>query len=185
MKKILWGSVLVMLSMNISVGNWTLGLLPDFVGYILMISGTNELLKKESSAFPVLRSVDIILKALAVGSAVAYVLDLLGIGLVSSSVEGFIWMVLVTAGDCYCWKKVIESIGRLEESYGKDFNSKLLTTAWWIYLVSGILSIAGTWINGAVLLCIIIVLTLTAPLYFIVQMYKCQKQYERAQADRK
>lgn len=180
MKKILIGAFFVFFSFNIPLGDGfgSFGLAPDFVGYILMLVGTNELMKKEQSAFPVLRSVDIILKALIIASAVDYGLDLFGVSLVASSVEGFFWIVLLMAGDVYCWKKVVDAIGRIEKESRKDLNTEHLTTAWWIHMIAGVLSVAGTWVTEPILYCIIIGLVISAPIYFLVQLYKTNKAYQ-------
>ncbi len=178
MKKIFIGSIFVFLSLNISLGRGSLGLAPDFVGYILLLLGTNELMRKEQGAFPVLRSVDILLKVLIVASAVDYVLDLFGVALVASSVEGVVWKALLAAGDCYCWKKLIGSVGKLEEEYGKDLNTLRLTTAWWIYTISAVLTIVAIFVTNATIYCIIIGLAITAPLYFLAQTYKLYKVYQ-------
>lgn len=176
MRKIFGGALLVLLSINIRVGQVSLNLTPDFLGYILMLMGTNELMNKEQSSVPSLRSADIILKALIVASAVDYALAFLGINLVKDSVEGFFWRVLLIVGDLYCWKKIFEGISRIEKERKISLNTEGLTTAWWIYAASGVLSILGTWVPNSLMM-IVVVLTLTAPFYFLYQMYKTDKAY--------
>ena len=73
MQNIFWGMLLVFLDFNINLGDATIGLLPDFAGYILMIKGLEEM-ALESPLFEKARPWA---TALAVSTGVLYAMDFL------------------------------------------------------------------------------------------------------------
>ena len=177
MKKILVGSVFVFFSMNLSLGEGTLGLLPDFVGYFLLLQGAKELREKEMVIFPPIRLAEMVWKVLLAVTVLTYVLELFGISLAVDSVEGIACSVLLAAGECYCWKKFIDALGRIEREHVWDLNTLKLTTAWWIYVIAAVLNVVVIFVKTPLLFGIILGLTITAPIYFMVQMYGMYKRY--------
>lgn len=73
MQNIFLGMLLVFLDLNIDLGDATIGLLPDFAGYILMIKGLEEM-TPESPLFENARSWA---TAMAVYTGVLYAMDFL------------------------------------------------------------------------------------------------------------
>jgi len=66
--------LLVFLDFNINLGRSKIGLLPDFIGYIVMAGGLAEL-QSESESFAKVKG---FAKGMAVYSGILYLLDLLG-----------------------------------------------------------------------------------------------------------
>lgn len=73
MQNIFLGMLLVFLDLNINLGDATIGLLPDFAGYILMIKGLEEM-ANESLLFEKARPWAV---GMAVYTGVLYVMDFL------------------------------------------------------------------------------------------------------------
>lgn len=77
MQKIFTGLLLVSFDFNLTLGSCVIGLIPDFLGYIFIRKGVQEL-REESLCFARL---DPWTLGMAVYSGILYLLDLFGIGL--------------------------------------------------------------------------------------------------------
>lgn len=178
MSKIFWGAVFVLINTNVKIGNG-LDLLPDFVGYVLMIVGAQEMQKKLPDLYRLLGSASSVWKALILYSGVFWVLDLLGISL-GADVVLLVLEILAIAGQYYGWFLLVSSLDRLGKQYNEDLNTKGLITAWWISVIAvGLEFLFGELnLSASLLYSIVAILVLTAPLYFLFQLYKSKKSYE-------
>lgn len=178
MKKILLGAIFVFFSVNVPLGEGTLGLLPDFVGYFFLLQGAKELKEREDVVFHPIRLAEMVWKVLLVVSLLLYGLELFNISLPVDSVEGIVCSVLLAAGECYCWKKFTDALGRMEREHVWDLNTLKVTTAWWIYVIAAVLNVVVIFVRNPLIFGIILGLTITAPVYFIVQLYGMYKRYQ-------
>ena len=76
MKKIFWGMLFVFFNFTLTFGSSKLGLIPDFVGYLLMLSGVAEL-RGESECFVKAKPALIVMTII---SLLFYIADFLGFG---------------------------------------------------------------------------------------------------------
>lgn len=76
MKKFFWGSFFVFLNFNLNLNQYSLNVLPGFVGYILLFQGMREL-ETESRWFQSIRP---FAAGMAVYTAILWLGDLLGVG---------------------------------------------------------------------------------------------------------
>lgn len=146
------GLVFVMLDFYINLGAIRIGFLPDFVGYLLMIRGLEEL-KEENRRFPATIS---LAKVMVVYSGVLYAMDLFGI-----SVEHeFLAWVLGVAGmilRLMIIYRIVQGIRDMESGRLWDLQGEKLHSLWlamavlsgitqllsWMPLVGVMSSIAG------------------------------------------
>lgn len=76
MKKFFWGFFFVFLNFNLNFNQYSLNILPDFAGYILLFQGMREL-EEESRWFQSIRPFS---TGMAVYTAILWLGDLLGVG---------------------------------------------------------------------------------------------------------
>ena len=179
MRKILIGSILLFISINIPAENVSIGLLPDCIGYLLMITGIREFRQKEPMICRTMRSAEIVMKVLFVAVMVIYALKAFRLFALTDSVEGSVRSLLFALGECYCWKRLIEAFGSLEKEYGWELNTLRLVMAWWLYAITAVLNALLVFVTVPIIYGIILGLTITAPIYFVVQLYRANKAYQK------
>lgn len=180
MKKIFIGAIFILLNFNITIGGGSLGLLPDPVGFILVWKGLTELVTgdkrlEEMSAFA--RKV---LLVLAAATGIEYVLAIFGMTLFGTEryVYSVIWSVLLIGFECYAWRIAVTIIQNLETASGKAFNGKMLSAAWWFYMITNALVTVGSW-NSDSFLIYAVAFNIVSMVNFLIQLFKCQKMYYR------
>ncbi|MBQ8814746.1 MAG: hypothetical protein IJZ85_09660 [Lachnospiraceae bacterium] len=178
MKKIFIGAIFILLNFNINIGSGSVGLLPDSAGFFLVWKGLTELVTgdkrlEEMSAFA--RKV---LLVLAVATGVEYVLAIFGMSLFAAEkyVYSIIWSVLLIGFECYAWRIVVTIIQNLEMAYAKEFNGKMLSAAWWFYMITNALVTVGSW-NSDSFLVYAVAFNIVSMVNFLIQLFKCQKLF--------
>lgn len=127
MGKILVGLCMVLLEFNINLETAVIGLIPDFIGYILLVMGLKEMVS-ESGFFQ--KSIPLS-AGMAVYSAVCYLLDLLGI----TGVYDFILGMINTACFFYILYLMIKGIEEMQTKSGKNLYTDNLNSIWLCLLV--------------------------------------------------
>jgi len=135
MKKIFIGLLLVFLDFNLTLNNSVIGLIPDFVGYIVMIKGLEEM-TEESPLFPKVRPFAI---GMAVYTGILYALDLFGIA-VSDDVLSFLLAVVSMAVSLYISYNLVMGVRDMEDRYATGLNGEQLKSRW---MIVAVFSIAG------------------------------------------
>lgn len=97
MKKIFYGMLFVFFNYSITFGNSSIGLVPDFIGYLLMLLGIKEL-AADSEYYTKLRPV---LIGLFVLSLIFYLLNLLGIIATYNEVLVILINIIAVGGSLY------------------------------------------------------------------------------------
>lgn len=179
MRKILIGSIILFISINVPVKNEMIGLLPDWLGYLLMIGGIRELRRKEPIVCQPMRSAEIVMKVLFVAIMAIYAMKAFKLFAPVDSVEESMRSLLFALGECYCWKRMVDAFGRLEKEHGWELNTLRLTMAWWIYAIAAVLNALLVFVTVPIIYGIILGLTITAPIYFAVQLYRSNKAYQK------
>lgn len=184
MKKLFWGWLLILLDFNLQtksngVVTHSLNVLPDFVGWLLVLSALG-LLAAESGLFAPLRP-------FAMGMAV-YTGVLWGAAVVGLDVSGnWILGTISTVVELYVAWALVVAIRDVEERRRADLNSGSLNRAWVLMLLAGLAGVlttllahplfAGLWL-AAGLLVVVGLLALAAWIWFLVALWKCAAAYE-------
>lgn len=135
MKNILIGFILIFLDLNLNFGNTRIGFLPDFVGYMIMISGLVEM----TNDSPFFVKVKPFATGMAVYTGILYFCDLLGI---SFSI-GIFSVILAFASSIislYISLKIVEGVQDIEERYNMFLNGESLNKTWTLMAVFNVLS---------------------------------------------
>lgn len=171
MKHIFIAYLLIFLDIDLNFGSVTIGLLPDFVGYIFMVKGLAQL-AAESAYFEKVRT---FAAGMAVYTGILYALDLLGI-----SVElGWITVILGTIAlviSLYISYVIILGIEEIEQRRAADLYSRRLRSTWNVMAVTQILSYAALFAPALALICIIV--SCICSIAYLVAFYQTKKAYE-------
>lgn len=135
MGKFFWGFFFIYLNFNLSVNAHTLNILPEFVGYFLLLQGLKEL-DEESGVFAGVRPFAV---GMAVYTGILWVGALLGITGTGSWLSTLLNLVS-TAVSLYISWAIIQGIREMEERHEADFNSAGMLLAWKVLLVANIVS---------------------------------------------
>lgn len=132
MRNIFIGLLLVFLDFNLNLGNSTIALLPDFVGYIILSKGLLEL-EAESERFIKARPYSI---GMAVYTGIIFLLDLFGISKLSQYID-FILGIVAMAVLLYISYIIVDGIKEMEVKHNVELNGEKLAYFWkWWALVS-------------------------------------------------
>lgn len=171
MKKIFIGLLLVLFDFTLSFDTHVLGLLPDFIGYLLIVLGLKELLQLwNSPAFTLARSLGI---AATVLSAISYLWDLLGITFGWFSVG---WGVLCTVLFLVISYQLVLGVQDIEAQSALNLESGKLRARW---LPMAILQAAAwftLWVE--LLYIVLLVLMLVFAVLFLIAFQRSMQQYE-------
>lgn len=160
----------VFLDFNINVGSSTIGLIPDFIGYIIMAKGLAEL-ENESYYFEKARGFT---KGMAVYTAILYAMDLFGfsrgIGI------GAFLLGLVSVGiSLYISNCIVKGVEELEGIHNTYLNADSLYSVWKAY--AGFTIAAYVLILVPLLNVICILVSLIAAIVFLVSFNKSKNLY--------
>jgi len=134
MKKLFWGFFFIYLNFNLTFNGHQLNILPDFVGYILLLKGMGEL-AEESACFDRAKPFAAVM---TVYSAILWIGALLAV-----TSEGWIASVLgliALALALYISWLLIRGVREIEEQAGEDFGGGALFSRWKILLCVQVIS---------------------------------------------
>lgn len=171
MKKIFIGFLLIFLDFNVNLGNAQLGLIPDFIGYIVMINGLGEM-AGESGLF---LKVKPYATGMAVYTGILYLMDLFGI---SASLGAFSYLLAIasTVISLYISYNIVMGVKDLELKYSALFNGDSLKSTWTLLAVFNIVVYISLLIPALAIICIIV--TVIVAIFFLVAFYKSQTLYD-------
>lgn len=141
MNRLFWGLLFVALDFELNPGSVTIGLLPDFIGWYLLMKGM-EALAEENRYFDRGRHWAF---ALCLLNVVLYGADLLN----PSGMNAFAMWMLGLAGLCvgvYVTGSMIRGIRQMEEDHHRQLHSEKLKIMWMIQAVMGILAHLFSWL---------------------------------------
>jgi hypothetical protein len=123
---IFYGLLFVFLDFNVTFGNSKIGLIPDFIGFILIFTGLKELSAGKdrfSHARP-------FAAAMAVYTGILYGMDMLGISYRLEALIPFALGLVSTLVSLYISYNIVTGIKDLEAALGQDLNSRPLYSMW-------------------------------------------------------
>lgn len=171
MHNIFIGLILVYLDFNLNIGNITIGLIPDFVGYLFMWKGVQELME-QSDHFEKLENW---LKVMAVCSGILYAFDFFGI----TVRLGFFAMPLgiaALAASLYILYEITMGVTDLQKKSERMLGAKQLMKDWKILVITNLIAYGASIIPPLMLFGVLA--ALVASVLYIVHFYQAKKTYE-------
>lgn len=176
MRNIFIGFLLVFLDFNIDINTCRIGLIPDFIGYIVMINGLKEMVH-ESRCFEKVKPFAV---GMCVYSGFLYVLDLLG----TSAALGWLGVLLGIVSlivSLYISYTIIKGIAEAETNHNADLNSTSLKNTWILMAIFHAASYVSAFVPALSIICILI--SLVVAIIFLVQFNRSKKLYEALPPD--
>lgn len=152
MKKIFFGLLFIFFNYAINVNNMSLGLIPDFIGYLLMLSGTKELIS-ESEYFSKVRPA---LIGMTILSLIIYVFDLFSMGVTTSAGLVILINIIAVAGSLYSSYMITCGVVDMEKSQHLEFAADKLMYKWKVKAMFMILGYLVIFIPIASLICMLV-----------------------------
>ncbi len=170
MQNIFIGFILIFLDFNLNLGNSQIGLIPDFIGYIVMIKGLLEM-AQESQLF---MKVAPFAKGMAIYTGILYLMDLFG---VSSSLGALAYILGIasTIISLYISYYIVMGIKETEERHSAFLNGDSLKSMWTILAVLSIAVYITLLLPALAILCIII--SFAVAIFFLVAFSKSKNLY--------
>ena len=137
MKNIFIGFILIFLDLNLNFGNSRIGFLPDFIGYMIMITGLVEM-ANESSFF---MKVKPFATGMAVYTGIIYFMDLFGVTF-SLGILSYVLAFTSTAISLYISYNIVMGVKDMEQKYRTLLNGDSLKQTWTLMAVFNVLSYA-------------------------------------------
>lgn len=134
MSNLFIGFIFTLLNFTINIGPITIGLIPDFVGYVFIVNGLNDL-NHESGCFSKAKPWAIVM---AIYSAIQYVMDIFGI---SSYLEmlGMFTGIACVAIDIYIVLQIINGIKEMEANDCADYEIDRVKSVWVVMIVINVI----------------------------------------------
>lgn len=163
MKGILIGFLLIFLNFNITLNASKIGLIPDFIGYIVMRNGLLEM----AAESPLFLKAKPFATFMAFYTGILYLTDLVGfsasLGLLSI-ILGIVSIIIFL----YISYHIVMGVNDMEESYNTSFSGNSLKTTWTILAVCNILSFVFVSIPTPILATICIIVSVIVAIYFLI-----------------
>lgn len=172
MTKIFIGFLLIFLDFSINFDTVTIGLLPDFIGYFLLIGSLTEL-APQSTHFGKVKPFATIM---AVYTVILYIIDLIGI----SALLGFVATLLglfSTLISLFISYHIIQGVMDIEKTRVCNLNSTSLFNKWKFLASMNALAYLLIFIPG--LNIVSIIASLIAGIVFLVGFSRTRKAYDQ------
>jgi len=150
MRNIFIGFILIFLDFNLDLGNSRIGLIPDFIGYIVIIRGLEEMFE-ESTLF---MKVKPFVAGMAVYTGILYFLDLVGVSM-SLGVLTYVLALTSTAISLYISYNIVMGVIDMEGKYNRPLNGDSLKSTWTLLAVFNVLSFVSLLIPPVAIISII------------------------------
>ena len=163
MKRILIGFLMIFLDFNLTLGASKIGLIPDFIGYIVMRNGLLEM-TEESPRF---------IKAkpfatfMAVYTGILYLVDLVGLS-ASLDILSIILGIASTIITLYISYNIVMGVKDMEAHYNTLLCGNSLKTTWTILAVCNIVSFVFISVPTPTLATICVIVSFIAGIYFLI-----------------
>ncbi len=125
MSRILTGFLFIFLDFNLTLGNSKIGLIPDFIGYLIMLGGLAEM-AEESPLFENVRPFAV---GMAVYTGILYAMDLIGL----SASLGFLTYLIAVIGtvvSLYISYNIVTGVQETEVKRGAFLAGDRLRSCW-------------------------------------------------------
>jgi len=172
MSKLMAGLLLVFLDFNLTINNAEIGLLPDFVGYAVMLKGLAEL-SQESAYFQKIRPYTI---GMIIYTGILYGMDLVGFS-PSLGIFSYILALLSTAVSLYISYSIVMGVKDLEIRLHTPLNGEGLYSAWIFLAVMNVVVYVSLLVPFLAILCIIA--ALIGAVWFLIAFSRTKNLYDQ------
>lgn len=169
MRNIFIGFLLVFINFSIDTSGSKIGLIPDFLGYIFILRGLEELVDK-SMFFKIKPYVT----GMIVYSLVLYFFDLFGFSL-SYRILTYIFAFISTVISLFISYNIVMGINDMERIHGISLNGDRLNSMWRIYALVVIISYVLIVIPLLAIFSIIASFVITV--FFLIEFNTTKKMY--------
>lgn len=173
MKNIFIGFILIFLDFNLNAGNIQIELIPDFIGYILMLRGLDEM-SVESKFFMKIKPY---VTGMAIYTAILYLLDLIGFSK-TLGVFTYVLALLSIIVFLYISYHIVIGVKDIEGKYNISMNGDQLKSSWTLLAIFNVLTYVSLLIPSLAIICIIV--SFIAAIYFLVVFNKSKNLYYEA-----
>ncbi len=170
MKNIFIGFLLIFLDFNLNLGNSQIGLIPDFIGYIVMINGLSEV-ASESQLF---MKVKPYATGMAIYSSVLYLMDLFGIS-ASLGALSYFFAITSTFISLYISYYIVMGVKETEGKYNILLNGDKLKSTWTLLAVFNAVTFVALLIPAVAIVCIVV--SFIVAICFLVDFNKSKNLY--------
>lgn len=170
MRKIFIGMLFICLDFNLDIETIRVGLIPDFVGYIILIYGLGEM-ALESFRFAKAKPFAL---GMAIYTGILYFIDLTGVWY-TLELGGFILGLVSLAIMLYILYQIVMAVADIEQTQGKFLNANNLYTIWKVLAALSFIIYLLMFVPALGLLCIIA--TLVTAICFLVSFNKSKELY--------
>lgn len=174
MQQLFWGMLFVFLDFSLTVHGHEIGLLPDFLGYALLLSGARRM---RSSASGFLRLVSVS-RSMLVFSASLYLLDLSGISQSLGAFGQFLSLFCTAAG---LWAAFLlaRAMMELQTLRGLPLHAEALSSAWATLALSQMISYL--FLMNTRLSTLFSLICLGASLFYLYRFFCCLRACQQNQ----
>ncbi len=175
MHKLFIGLLLVFLDFNLDLGVNRIGLIPDFLGYIIMLQGLREMQDRSINFSKVIPITNLAL----ILSIINYILDFTGFTLSNSNtiftIPAGLVMTIISLYISYC---IVQGVLDMERNMSIDLNGNKLYSAWKLVAIFSILVYPLVLVPG--LNIISILLTFMFYIYFLYLFNVTKITYQKS-----
>lgn len=170
MDKLFWGFFLLFLNFNLNFNGAVLELLPDWLGFVLLLLACRELLA-ESELFQKPQPLCI---ALAIYDGIWWLLDLMGIT-ANLGVVSWILGLAATCLNLYVTMLIVDAITNTEMRRNYDLSAAYLRKVWKVVAVSTVAANVLMVVPVVAVVCILV--AAVAGIVFLVAVHRTRKAY--------
>jgi len=170
LSKIFIGFILAFINFNINIGNSNIGLFPDFIGYILIIVGLEEMVH-ESTFFIKIKP---FVTGMAVYSGFLYFIDLIGASVLFGAMT-YLLAIISTAISLYITYNIVMGVIDMEGKYNTYLNGENLKSTWKLLAIFNVITFVFLLIPFFAI--ISIVLSFIAAIYFLISFNNSKNLY--------
>ena len=170
MRNILIGFLLIFLDFSLNLGNSKIGFMPDFLGYIIIIKGLEEMVG-ESTLFAKAKP---FAAGMAVYTGILYLLDLFGIS-VALGVLSYLLAFMSTAISLYISYNIVMGVIDMEGEHNTPLNGENLKSLWTAFAICNVVTFVSFLFPAITIICIIMSFLLA--ICFLVAFNNSKRMY--------
>ena len=172
MKKLFWGFFFILVNFHLSLNGRTLELIPDFVGYLLLLQAGLEL-RKESRRFQWLRP---FAAGMGIYTFILWVGGVLGASGLGNWLDALLGFAAEMVSLYIAWTAV-HGILETEQARGVDLRGASALWGWRVLLAAEIAAYTAVLAASPVLMLPVLAATLVGIIWFLAALWTCARFY--------